>query len=256
MLLLQKRGFPEEGEFVLCTVTKIYHNSVFALLDEYGKTGMIHISEISPGRIRNIRDYVTINKKIVCRILGISKEKGHIDISLRRVNENQRKNKNNEIKQEQIAEKIIKYFAEQTGQDSKKICNDMYDKIKDKYVSIYSIFDEAITNDVVLKELELPEKDIKLLLDAIKQRIKPKEVRVKQNLILQSYAPNGVELIKDILKKVESERSNILYNGGGRYTLTVTANNYKDAEKELKERTTFIAENMEKQQGHVELLKR
>ncbi|MEK6948847.1 MAG: S1 RNA-binding domain-containing protein, partial [Nanoarchaeota archaeon] len=57
-MLLQKKGFPQEDELVLCTVTKVEFHSVFVTLDEYGKGGMIHISEVSPGRIRNIRDFV------------------------------------------------------------------------------------------------------------------------------------------------------------------------------------------------------
>ncbi|MBW2993050.1 S1 RNA-binding domain-containing protein, partial [Candidatus Woesearchaeota archaeon] len=75
-MLYKKSGMPEENSLVLCTITKIYHNSVFASLDEFGKQGMIHISEISPGRIRNIRDFVKEGKKIVCKILRIDRAKG------------------------------------------------------------------------------------------------------------------------------------------------------------------------------------
>ena len=97
-MLLQKEGFPEEDEFVLCTVNNVHYHSVFVKLDEYGKTGLIHISEIAPGRIRNIRDYVIEGKKVVCKILKVDAKTGHIDLSLRRVNENQKKIKINEIK--------------------------------------------------------------------------------------------------------------------------------------------------------------
>jgi len=86
-MLLNKKGFPEEGELVLCKVTKVSYNSVFANLEEYGKHGMIHISEVSPGRIRNLNDYVKLGKMVVCKILRVNQEKGHIDLSLRRVNE-------------------------------------------------------------------------------------------------------------------------------------------------------------------------
>ena len=92
-MLYKKQGFPEESELVMCTVSNIQYHSVFADLDEYGRQGMIHISEISPGRIRNIRDYVKEGKKIVCKVLRVNSERGHIDLSLRRVNEAQRKNK-------------------------------------------------------------------------------------------------------------------------------------------------------------------
>ena len=98
----KKQGLPEEDEIVMCTVKKILPHSVFVSLDEYNNLeGMIHISEISPGRIRNLRDFVTEEKKIVCKILKVNKEKKQIDLSLRRVNQSQRINKSKEYKQEQ-----------------------------------------------------------------------------------------------------------------------------------------------------------
>ena len=110
-MLLKKEDFPEEDELVMCTVTKVQFHSVFVRLDEYDKSGMIHISEVSPGRIRNIRDFVKESKKIVCKVLGITKEKGHIDLSLRRVTETQKRNKVDEIKQQQKAEKILEFVS-------------------------------------------------------------------------------------------------------------------------------------------------
>ena len=54
----------EEGDVVLCTVTKIEGTSVFVNIEGDGE-GSIIVSEIAPGRIRNLRDYVLPNKKIV-----------------------------------------------------------------------------------------------------------------------------------------------------------------------------------------------
>ena len=89
-MLYKREGLPETDEIVLCKVTKIFPNSVFAELVEYRDSGMIHISEVSPGRIRNLRDYVSVGRQIVCKVLRIDRERGHIDLSLRRVNSNQR----------------------------------------------------------------------------------------------------------------------------------------------------------------------
>ena len=69
-MLYKKQGYPEEEELVLCTVTNVQHHSVFVNIDEYNLSGMIHISEVSPGRIRNIRDYVKEGKVIVCKVLA------------------------------------------------------------------------------------------------------------------------------------------------------------------------------------------
>ena len=100
-MLHKKKGFPNEGDILFCTITKVQYNSVFVTLDEYeNKSGMIHISEISPGRIRNIRDYVKEGKVIICKVLRVKKDRGHIDLSLRRVNESQRREKVEARKQE------------------------------------------------------------------------------------------------------------------------------------------------------------
>ena len=42
-MLFKKKGLPEDDELVLCTVTKIQYNSVFAKLDEYDRYGMIQV---------------------------------------------------------------------------------------------------------------------------------------------------------------------------------------------------------------------
>ena len=121
-MLYKKKGMPEESDLVLTTITKIQFHSVFASLDEYeGKTGMIHISEISPGRIRNIFDFVREGKVVVCKVLKINPKLGHIDLSLRRVSEGQRRMKMDEMKQEQLAEKIIELLAVKQKKDFKTV---------------------------------------------------------------------------------------------------------------------------------------
>ena len=112
-MYFHKEGYPEEDELVLCTVTNVQYNSVFVRLDDYGKSGLVHISEVSPGRIRNLRDFVKVGKVIVCKILRVNRQKGHIDASLRRVNEAQRRRKTEERKAEQKAENILDALAKQ-----------------------------------------------------------------------------------------------------------------------------------------------
>src|SRR3989338_3423064 len=124
-MFLKKDGFPEEDELVMCTITKVQPHSVFCNLDEYDKGAMIHISEVSPGRIRNIRDFVKEGKKVVCKVLRVNEEKGHIDLSLRRVTETQRRLKVDEIKQEQKSEKIIEFVTKNNNLDLNKFFNEL-----------------------------------------------------------------------------------------------------------------------------------
>ena len=101
---------------------------------------MIHISEVSPGRIRNIRDYVKEDKKVVCVVLKINQERGHIDLSLRRVNDSQRRKKMEEIKQEQKAEKIIELFANEIKKPFKELYAEFSKSILEEYDMLYLAF--------------------------------------------------------------------------------------------------------------------
>lgn len=248
-MLFSKQGMPEEGELVLCTVTKVMPHSVFTNLDEYGKSGMIHISEISPGRIRNIRDFVSEGRKIVCKILSIDKEKGHIDLSLRRVNEMQRRGKTDWIKQEQKAEKIVEIEAKKKGMKVEELYNKISDNIFKKYESLNSCFQDIVIGKTSLEKLGIEIKIAEEIEVIVRQRIKPPEVEIKGELVMLSHAPDGVEMIKEAMKKAEEKGINITYAGGGSYKTRVKAPDYKKAEKVMKEGIDATIKYVEKKGG-------
>lgn len=254
-MLLEKKGFPQEDELVLCTVTKVQFHSVFANLDEYGKVGMIHISEVSPGRIRNIRDFVVEGKKIVCKVLRINEEQGHIDLSLRRVTETQRRNKIDELKQEQKAEKIVEFVAKELKVDIKKLFEDILSNTSKKYSSLNDFFQHVVADNSLISDAGLDPKTAKKLEEIIKLRIKEANVKIEGKLKLTSYAPNGVEIIKQVLKEIgEIGKDKVLikYLGGGSYSIIVNAKDYKEAEKLLKEISETALENIKNNDGEGE----
>ncbi|MBD3310549.1 translation initiation factor IF-2 subunit alpha [Candidatus Woesearchaeota archaeon] len=250
-MLLKRQGFPEEDELVMCTVTNVQHHSVFCNLDEYGKSGMIHISEVSPGRIRNLRDYVVEGKKVVCKVLRIHRDRGHIDLSLRRVNESQRRNKINDIKQEQKAEKILEFVAKKLNKDPKSTFERIKDKVLEHYPNLYVCFQDIVTGNIPISFLDLEKPFLKDLEDTIKQRIKIPEVEIGGFFTIRSYAPDGIEVIKRALKKASGENILINYLGAGKYGLDVTAPDYKQAEKRLKKVTDTVTKEVEKHKGEV-----
>src|SRR3989338_1553948 len=122
----------EEGELVLCTVDRIIGTNVFVKL-ESGEEGCIVFSEIAPGRIRNIREYVIPKKKIICNALRISGDR--IDLSFRRVTPKEQKEFKEIQKQEKSYEGILKGIL---GQGSEKII----EQIK-KEGNVHSFLQEA-----------------------------------------------------------------------------------------------------------------
>ncbi len=111
------KEYPEEGEFVVATVKNIHHYGAFLKLDEYppGKEGFMHISEVASTWVKNIRDYIKEGQKIVAKVIRVDPSKGHIDLSLKRVNQQQRKAKLQEYKRAQKAENLLKMAAEKMG---------------------------------------------------------------------------------------------------------------------------------------------
>ena len=247
-MFLHKQGFPEESEIVLCTVTNVQHHSVFARLDEYGKSGMIHISEVSPGRIRNINDYVKEGKVIVCKVLKINHERGHIDLSLRRVSESQARKKKEGIKQEQKAEKIIEQLAEKLKKPSKEIYKELSEHILKEYDNIYHAFEDIVEADLKLESLGISKELATKLTKLVKEKIKPREVCIDASIKITSYAENGVEIVKKALMAAEKsdEKVNIRYVGAGTHKLSIKAGDYKEAEAILK-KATQAAEKIIKQ---------
>ena len=253
-MISRRQGFPEEGELVLCTVTSVQFHSVFVDLDEYGKGGMIHISEVSPGRIRNIRDFVKEGKKVVCKVLRINEEKGYIDLSLRRVNESEKRRKIDDIKKEQNAEKIVEIVAEKLGIKTEDLYKEISEKIKG-YASFHDFFEQASKDESILEKLDIDKKYLKILKETIKQRIKPAEVEIIGKLKITTFAPNGIDIIKDSLKKAEEAAKNeisINYLGSGLYRLMVKAPDYKTAEKLIKNATESAISNVVKHAGTAE----
>src|SRR3972149_10340026 len=99
-----KPEWAESGDLVVATIESVMDYGVYAKLDEYNRRGFLHISEISSTRIRHVRDFVRENQKMVLKVLRVDAEKGHIDLSLRRVTKRVRIDKIKSWKKERKAE--------------------------------------------------------------------------------------------------------------------------------------------------------
>ncbi len=234
-MLYKRAGFPEEEEIVVCKVTQIFPNSVFVELTEYGRTGLIHISEIAPGRIRNLRDFVSVGREIICKVLRLDREKGHIDLSLRRVNSHERQEKLDEMKQEVKAESLVQNLSKKLKIPVEQLYQALGSKILKKYPYLHTCFKEIVEGRESLQELGVEKKLAEEVSSAVLEKFRPEKIRIQGELSLRTYAPRGVEKIREILRRIQEVSGSIslLYLGGGRYRLVVEDIDYKPAEKTL-----------------------
>ena len=105
-MAFKKPDWPEVGDLVIATVEEVTDFGAYVKLDEYDKKGLLHISEISSSWIRNIRDFVREGQKVVLKVLRVDVEKGHIDLSLRRVTKREKIEKMMSYKKERKAETL------------------------------------------------------------------------------------------------------------------------------------------------------
>jgi|SRR3989344_2584793 len=241
-MLYKLKGFPEQDEIVLCKVTKIFPNSVFVDLLEYGKQGMVHISEVSPGRIRNLRDFVSENRQIICKVLSINEEREHIDLSLRRVNSSQRKEKLEEVKQELKAENLIQMLSKKLGQPIEKIYQKVAEKVLKDYSYLYLCFRDVAAEEASLEELGIEKKLAQELTEVIIEKFKPKKIIVQGEIRLSTYDENGLDKIKNVLMSIEKLSQNIKlrYLGAGRFKIVIEEDDYQAAEKILKKAEQIV----------------
>ena len=72
------------NDIVEVVVTGIQKYGVFVLIDNK-YDGLIHISEISSGYVKNINDYVKIKDKIYAQVVGIDKENNKFKLSIKNI---------------------------------------------------------------------------------------------------------------------------------------------------------------------------
>lgn len=212
----------EEGEIVLCTVDRIIGTNVFVKIHLSNKEieGYIVTSEIAPGRIRNIRDYVVPKKKIVCKVLRISGDR--IELSLRRVTKQEQKEIKEKFKQEKSYESILRSVLNEKA--------DLIIKEIKNIKNLYTFLQEAKENKKELEKL-IGKKDAEKILEILNSQ-KKKLVILKKEICLSTAEPEGISLLKKFLEKIKGVE--IRYIAAGRYSLKKESDDVKKDDQELK----------------------
>ena len=244
MSFIKRDEWPEVGELVVASVNKIMDYGVYVTLDEYGKEGFLHISEISSSWVKNIRDFVREREKVVLKVLRVDPEKGHIDLSLRRVTKREKREKMLLWKQNKKAESLMR----SASQRLRIALNEIYEKawipLEEAYGSAYEGLEKAAREGVEsLRKIGLSEEIAKALTEIAKEKIKITSVKVKGTLNVACTKPDGVLRIKKALTKAErikvpaGSNIRIYVVSPPKYCVEVTARDYKTANAILQKAT-------------------
>jgi len=234
------RGYewPDEGELVVCTVTNVKNFGAFVTLDEYeAKEGFIHIAEVSSGWIKYIRDYIREGQKVVCKVLKVDSDKGHIDLSLKAVNEHQRREKIQEWKNEQKAENLLGIVAQRLGKTVDECWQEFGYDILDSFGTLYRAFEESVMDEHALEDEGFKGPWVKTFIEVARENIIPPHVTIDGYVEATDFCPDGAIHIKEALAKAAMDSDGlsvkVQYIGAPRYRLVVRAPDYKTAEEEI-----------------------
>jgi translation initiation factor 2 subunit 1 len=127
------------------------------------------------------------------------------------------------------------------------------DKILAKFDYVYDMFEVVARKGIeAIKTIELPQ-EIRSSIEEESKKIQVPEVEVRGTLEVTVRAPNGINLIKDFLSSVESNKENakisITYIAAPKYRITSRAENFKIAERIMKNAIEKLSSMIEKKGG-------
>ncbi len=259
--MVRKRAeWPQPDEYVVAIATKVASYGAYVVLPEYGnKEGFIHISEISTTWVRNIRNHISENQRVIVKVLSVDPQKGHIDCSLRRVSNEARRAKNNEWKRAQKAEKLLELVARENGMTLDEVYEAIGWPIEDMYGEIYRGLERAADIGVeAFAQVDAPKELKQQVAELAQQRIEIPSVEIDGELSVQVPGPDGIEVIKKALvagleqgKKHDKSTVEIYTLGAPRYKLRIMSPDYREAETILLEVVGTVTKTIEKRGGTV-----
>ena len=116
------KNTPSEGELVVVSVTTVKQNGAYVSLDEFeGVEGFIFIGEIASGWVKNIRAFVREGQRLICKVMRTRKDGTSLELSLKSVSEERRRDRLQEWKNEQRAHQLLKVLGEKVGWSPEEI---------------------------------------------------------------------------------------------------------------------------------------
>lgn len=246
-----REELPGKFDLVIGTAKRVFEYGAYLYLDEYGIEAFLPLNEIAPTRIENIRDFVREGRKYVVKVIRVDRAKRHVDVSLKRVSDGEKKNKILEWKRFQRGLKLLELAALESNTDLKEVKR-MIPKFEREFGDLYGIFEEVRKRGPdILIEMGISDALANKIYEKAVEYIKLPTIEVGGILRIISYSPDGIEVIKksllygiDSVSKNHNVKIEVKSAGVPNYLVKIIADNYKKAEKALNDFLTIIEKNI------------
>ncbi len=237
---------PRQGGLVLVVVSKITNFGAYCKLIEYGNVeAFLPIREISSGWIKNIREYIHDGQKLVCFVHGIDKEKGTIDISLKRVSPKDSKEK---IRSYNLEKRLNALFAQVLKKEkyagSKE---ELAAAIIQEFGTYTNMMENAVASTPEFAQSKLPKKVKEAFVKILEQNRKQKRYFVSYIATITTYnTESGATELRGLMKEIKDTGVELGYIGAPKYRLFAEGTDYTDAEAKIARVQEIVASRLKK----------
>ncbi len=262
---MSRRNLPETGDLVIGTVKSIFDHGVYVDLDEYEDLqAYCHVSEVSSTWVRNIRNVMRLGKKVVGRVMRVKEHQ--IDISVKRVSDGLKRKKVEETKKYKTAITLLEMGAKKKKISFETARAEVEDLCTDYYGSLHHAFEESLFGgESVFSEAGVSEEWATILTDIAKKNLTIPKVEISRDLEIICWEGNGVNMIRDALKKASKSREeieageeeldmNVYVRGAPMYRFAISARDYELAEELMAKVISTIEDSLSEYNASVKVV--
>ena len=144
------------GDIVECVVTGVQSYGAFVLIDN-SINGLIHISEISKGYVRNIEDFVKVGETVYVKILELDEEDLRAKVSLKEIREVIKRERYTKIPRSRHKINLKKYS-----------CGVLFERLNSQIEETYNLLEDKVMLRVDLTHTGI-EQEIKQYSEKVKE---------------------------------------------------------------------------------------
>jgi len=238
---------PDEGDFVVVTISDVDKNSAYAELDEYENTsGLIHISEASRSWVEDLTREIDEGEKTVAQV--IDTEDGSVTLSLKRVNENNKRDAMSRWNKEQKVDRFVEDFSLEMSDED--IMEEVIFPMQENLGSSFRGFEISTADQDRLEEF-LDEETAKEVQRVAKKNIDLRQEKFEGEIELEFNSENGVEKIKKCFESI-GEGVEVKYVSAPEYSMTSWGRTQELAKKRMDEAVDGVRSKAEELGGRFE----
>ncbi|AES71218.1 putative translation initiation factor 2, alpha subunit, polyribonucleotide nucleotidyltransferase [Medicago truncatula] len=273
--------YPEVDTAVMIQVKNIADMGAYVSLLEYNNIeGMILFSELSRRRIRSVNSLIKVGRTEPVMVLRVDKEKGYIDLSKRRVSEEDIQACEERYNKSKLVHSIMRHVAETLDLDLEELYVHIGWPLYRKYGHAFEAFKIAVANsDTVLSPLMREIKEVgpdgkavtkvvpsvseemkNSLLMNIRRRMTPQPFKIRADIEMKCFQFDGIIHIKEAMQKAEAAGNDdcpveIKLVAPPLYVLTTQTLDKEQGKLVLRNAIACCTESIEKHKGKLMLVK-